>query len=281
MPHCSKCDKSQARFKNDGSLCTTCFNELNVGQVRSRDTDGANDDIIQIPSMDMEGKVQDMTVGEMLGLFQVAIKPLQEKVDTLNITMSNKITSLEKRIDILEKEDTNKSEQIAQLTDTVTNIQRALNTIDSKERSKNIIIWGLTEDAITIDGVTLSNDMAKTKFIFKTIGLSESVTELPFTLHRIGKETGEKRRSLKIILKDNKIREIIMKNAPKLKNLSAPLNKIYINRDTHPVYQKEHQRLRRKCNELKKQRQDPENVKLIKGELTVDGVMIDKNIFLK
>ena len=76
---------------------------------------------------------------------------------------------------------------------------------------------------------------------------------------------------------------MVIKEAPKLKNLPEPWKRIYINRDQHPVYQKEHQRLRKKFNDLKKNPQyqeNPDAVKLTKGSLSINDVVVDKNMFL-
>ena len=88
---------------------------------------------------------------------------------------------------------------------------------------------------------------------------------LSFTAFRIGKQAGEKRRMLKIVLKSYNTREIIMSHAPKLKDAAEPWEKIYINRDTHSVYSKEHQRIRKRFKELKKRSdlQHTDAVKLV------------------
>ena len=36
MPYCSNCGKSQARFKNNGSLCSPCLIEQNSDQIKER-----------------------------------------------------------------------------------------------------------------------------------------------------------------------------------------------------------------------------------------------------
>ena len=84
-------------------------------------------------------------------------------------------------------------------------------------------------------------------------------------------------------MENNEIREVVMKEAPKLKDLPEPLKRIYMNRDIHPVYQKESQRLRKKFNDLKKDpqhQQNPGSVKLVKGILSVNDITVDKNMFL-
>ena len=60
MPHCSSCDKSQARFKDDGTLCTKCFNEHNAEQ------DGTNQNAN--PTIELTKKVSEMSIGELLQL---------------------------------------------------------------------------------------------------------------------------------------------------------------------------------------------------------------------
>ena len=215
-------------------------------------------------------------------LFGCIIKPLEEKIDKISNTFSKKIASLEKRADIFEKSLSIKNERISQLTNTAINMQQALNSIDTQQRAKNVIMTGLTEEDILIDGVMVTGDVNKIKSIFKKIEISDDVIQQDCIFERIGKETGENRRAIKITVRDNKARETIIKNAPKLKSLNVPLSKIYINRDTHPVYRKEHQRLRKKLNELRKRPdlQETGQVKIIKGELIVNDVTIDRNIFL-
>ena len=292
MPQCQICNKTQARFKDDGSLCTKCFNDHNAGQVKSRNNDTPlqqnndnsldNDDsLMDNATIDMEKKVADLTIGELLKLFQLIIKPLEEGINAVNVNLSKKIVSIEKRADILEKEDSIKTERISQLTNTVMNMQQALNSIDKQHRAKNIIITGMTEEDITIDGGLLAGDVDKIKYIYRKIGISEDIINQQYTFERIGKETGEKLRALKIILKDYTTRETIIKNAPRLKDLGVPLNKVYINRDTHPVYRKEYQRLRKKFNDLKNRPDLPDgSVKLVKGELIVNDTIVDRNMFL-
>ena len=74
----------------------------------------------------------------------------------------------------------------------------------------------------------------------------------------------------------------MMKNTPKLKNMSEPLNKVYINRDTHPVYLNERKRLQKKINDLRRHQnmENPENITLQKGLLKINGSIVDRNIFL-
>ena len=169
---------------------------------------------------------------------------------------------------------------MSRIKDTMINMQRALNSVDSKERSRNIIVAGLPEDDITTNNVSYSGEKNKIAFLLEKMGLDTNLVEDPTKMERLGNDTtGSKRRFIKLEFDEKTTRESVIKEAPKLKDLPEPWNKVYFNRDTHPVYQNEHKRLRKKFNELKRQG-NPDSVKLTKGELTVDGVTVDKNIFL-
>ena len=258
MPNCSKCNKTQSRLKNDCNLCSVCFNDANKGQVKRKTSNepiipSSNENptnLLENLKIDPKQKASDITIEQQLNLFQLMLKPIENKIADLSENFENKITSLEKRIELLEKEDQIKDEKITVLTTIVTNMQRALNSIDSKDRQNNLIVSGLTENVMELnDGNLLTDDSEKINYLLNRLGIEKEIHG--FTTLRIGKETIQKRRMLKLIVKDNKSREVIMKNSFKLKDCEEPFSKVFINRDNHPVYQKEHMRLRKKFRELK------------------------------
>ena len=57
------------------------------------------------------------------------------------------------------------------------------------------------------------------------------------------------------------------------------LKKIYLKKDTHPVYVQETGRLRVKMKKLKEIPGNAEKVKIVDGNLEVDGKIVDKNTF--
>ena len=77
-------------------------------------------------------------------------------------------------------------------------------------------------------------------------------------------------------------RDTVLKLAPKLKSLNEPWKRIYVKKDLHPVYVKENQRIRKKKKELIMRYETDEEeheITLIKGELKVDGLIVDRNMF--
>ena len=104
-----------------------------------------------------------------------------------------------------------------------------------------------------------------------------------FEFSRIGNPVNGKTRLLKINVGSKEMRDKICDESKKLKLLPDPWKKIYINKDVHPVYLKENQRIRKAMQELKKvpgYEHQTGRVKLENGKLTVDGRVVDNNLFL-
>ena len=85
------------------------------------------------------------------------------------------------------------------------------------------------------------------------------------------------------IFKNKETRDKAVEKSSKLKDLGEPWKKVYLNRDKHSVYRYENNRLRKKMNDYRKKPEFQENakerVKITKGELKVDGNIIDRNTF--
>ena len=77
------------------------------------------------------------------------------------------------------------------------------------------------------------------------------------------------------------VRDTIMRNARRLKGLSAPWANIYINKDLSPVLVQENKRLREKKKRLSSSDDmKDKDVRIEKGRLKVDDEVIDQSIFI-
>ena len=66
----------------------------------------------------------------------------------------------------------------------------------------------------------------------------------------------------------------------KIKDASPPWKKVFVKKDQHPVYLEENKRLRRKVGELKKKPgYENKEIKIVNGQLMVDSIPIDRNLF--
>lgn len=227
----------------------------------------------------MRTAVSALTAGQMLALIQSQTKTLEIKVDKIETKIDKEITGMKTRIEVLETEVTAQKEKNDVLSGIVVEMQKALNKVDTEEREKNIMVSGMSETDIVLNEVTLSNDNEKLHKLFELIGADFNPTE---TL-RLGTQKPGKNRVIKVVLEDKNTRNDVTKKASKLKDLEEPWKKIYVNRDEHPVYRSENNRLRKKMNDFRKKPEFQENarerVKIVKGELKADGKTIDKNTF--
>ena len=74
----------------------------------------------------------------------------------------------------------------------------------------------------------------------------------------------------------------MLSNSKNMNNCNAPFNKVFINKDLHPVYLSENKRMRKHMAELKKKEgfgHETGRVKIENGELKVDGRTVDRNTF--
>ena len=166
--------------------------------------------------------VAQMNVRDFIGLLQ----PLERKLDTLEYSANSRINGLEKQNEVLLNELNSQKKKSDVLSGIVVDMQRALNDLDAKDRSANIIVSGLSELDINMpDGQILRSDQEKMSFILQSIGIRDEIISKDdlqnCQFNRIGKKVDDRSRMLKINLHDNTIREAIMKNAPTLKTLQV------------------------------------------------------------
>ena len=229
---------------------------------------------------DANTPVSAMTAGQMLALIQSQTKPLENKVETIDQKLDTEIHGLKTRIDVLENEVKEQKEKNETLTHIVVEMQKSLNKIDNNDREKNLMISGLPEENIQVDDELLESDTAKVTKLFSLIEIDGG----PWNVERIGKPpTNGKTRIAKVVFPDREKRDEAAEQSIRLKDLNEPWKKVYLNRDKHAVYRHENNRLRKKMNDLRKKPEFQDNprerVKIIKGELKVDGAVVDRNTF--
>ena len=169
--------------------------------------------------------VAQLSVQELMAVLQ----PLEKKIDNLEHSVNKRIKSIEMRNDVLERELHQQKKKSDVLSGIIVDMQRALNNIDSEERSKNIIVSGISEKHITIPNEpVLKTDQEKMNYVFEKININNiDVNDLRF--ERIGKEVDDRARMLKISFNDKAERETVVTKAPELRNLDEPLKRVFIN----------------------------------------------------
>ena len=227
----------------------------------------------------MDKSVAEITVRELIEIIKKQTDPIDARVTKLNET----VTPLVKQVKILEQDLQHKAEKIDTLTSIIINMQRSLNMIDFEERATNVMVSGLSETDIVIDGtaggddVILSTDEDKVKHILDAIDARIPDADIQ-ECSRIGRPKQDFPRMLKVKVRTKDQRKVITEKASTLKT-KPHLKTIYLKKDTHPVYVQETGRLRVKMKKLKEIPGNAEKVKIVDGNLEVDGKIVDKNTF--
>ena len=181
---------------------------------------------------------------------------------------------------MLENEVKEQREKNETLTQIVVEMQKSLNKIDNNDRVKNLMISGLPEGQVDVQGETVARDDEKVEKMFNLLEIEGG----PWAVERIGAPTTNGRtRIAKVVFPDKEARDKAAEKSVKLKDLGDPWSRIYLNHDKHSVYRHENNRLRKKMNDYRKKQEFQDNpkerVKIVKGELKVDGNVIDRNTF--
>lgn len=130
--------------------------------------------------------------------------------------------------------------------------QKFLEAVDARERSRNIVITGLSEDSDEIG----DDDTAKVKKVIEATGYAEVINPEQWQIRRLGKETTRRNRPIHVMLNNQQQRNHILEKAKNLKNCEGLLARIFIKKDLHPAVRKEMARLREREREEKNK---PEN----------------------
>ena len=222
---------------------------------------------------------------ELYLLISGQINNLGNRISNIEHLLSDRLSIAENKLKLHDEEIAKKNNQIEHLSNTIINMQRSLNSVDSNTRAKNLIFAGIPENPIPLTSgqTVVESDLDKVNLILSSIGLAEVHVADDSCLSRIGKPTDNGRpRMLQMVCSNNETRESVVKAAPKLKEKGGDLMKIFINRDTHPVYQKESARLRQRLSKIKQSERELNNecdAKIIKGKLVWNGDVVDKNLF--
>ena len=278
-------------------ICNECENTNNgntisgLGGAKKKDSvlDGSAgkteeiDPAQAIPEEIVNKSGSELTATDIFTIVTTAIQGTNKKIDDLKDEVQKKIVTLENKVRLLENENEKKDEDINILKHTVINMQKAFNSMDQGERSTKAIIQHLPETDIEgpVEGMTLTNDIDKIHQIcqFMEHNISKEMIN-NLDISRIGKPREGIPRMVKIVFANMADRDAFTKNSSKMKGAPEIWKKVYIKKDQHPVYIAENNRLRKKMSDLRKIPENNDKEVIIKnGKLTINGAIIDQNLF--
>ena len=275
MGVCVKCGSSQPRLKAGGQ-CTKCFNTTHAGSVKARNNPANTATESGAESTDIPSAIP-------------GNKPINElTVDELKIVINDasnvRLNALTNRIKLVEDANKKKDDEIAVLKSTIVAMQRSINLVDHEKRKTNVIVTGLTEENITpLGDASVETDRDKVQALVSVIqNPNETFDTESWRIERIGNPRPGFVRAIKIVTPSSEERDKLLRAAPKVKEQPEPWNKVYLKKDLHPVYSQENARIRKRRKELTDLHQadeTPPTIVIERGELKVNGITVDRNLF--
>jgi hypothetical protein len=214
-----------------------------------------------------------VTVKELNAALAASLNPIYRALSDMKISITEVETQLmekfSSRVEGLE-------EKIKVLEASTLLHQKALDSWDWEKRKKNLIVRGLPEGEMSIDGKDVKDDKSKVIEVLKKVGGN---LEMVDDFFRLGKR--EEGRSRLLIVKFVRSREkfAIKENSKKLKEAGPMWAKVFIFNDEPLPYREEMKRLN---IVFKAEKTNPDNAgKTVifdrkKKEVSVDGVCVDR-----
>ena len=281
MGVCTVCGQSFARLRT-ATHCNNCL-------PRGGNTTVVEADISTVNEIDGQKLVNELNVTELIALINKTIQPVTEGLAAIKSDLEKKCKSFDNKITLLEADSKKKQERIDALESTIVEMQKFINKIDQEDRKANIIVTGLSEEPIDLqpdnssDVNCITTDTDKISALITSITHDEQFNVDTWEISRIGRARDGSNRAVKITTSSMDERDKVLSVASRLK--SQPIwTKVYIKKDLHPVYAKENQRIRKKRYDLSthfSSNNEEKEVKIVKGALLVDGVVVDRNLFFR
>lgn len=155
------------------------------------------------------------------------------------------MTSIKKKVDQL-------SQKLDEAFKIISQQQLFLESLDNRERRRNLVITGLSEE----NDATGSSDLEKVRTVINATGY-QLPNDPAWEIRRLGKQNERKKRPILVVVDDGHQRNEILKNAKNLKSAVGALSTVYVKKDVHPAVRKEMARLRTRQREEKEK---PQNV---------------------
>ena len=270
--YCCKCAKKATKNRtvdNVTKICSACATSDNADAGA-----GAS----AIPVIDDDATLDAVKFSDYKIWMLSQLNPIHEDIKTLKENAAE-LERQKFQIGLLQKRCDKHEETIETLKGVIAQQQRSLRSQDSEIRQKNFIVSGISENDITDSRGTYKNDDEKITALFREMG-----TQLPdgYTIERLGKPSDKYARSIKLNVVSKTNRNEIGKKSTELRNKQVPWDKVYLNYDLHPGDLEENKRLRKKKKTLKSLEENKDKeIKIEKGNLMVDGEIVDSNILFR
>ena len=112
-----------------------------------------------------------INVTQLTDIINACINPVKEEIQEVKNLLTEKVTVLENKVNLLEKENEQLKEGNSVLTGIVVNMQSSLNLMENEARSQNIIISKIPENDMQGDDEVLHDDKTKVRYVMSKLNL--------------------------------------------------------------------------------------------------------------
>ena len=165
--------------------------------------------------------------------------------------LNEKIEAVESTIKSIKAVQMQQETDISHIKEVIANQQRQIESYEEKERKCNLIISNMPENEVTVNNVSIDNDVEKIVALANLILPSDdkiSRADIEETV-RIGRRGG----ILKVRLSDVYCRNKILRSCRSLNSpaVLGSFGRLYVNKDMSYLRRCEEKRLRNECRRLK------------------------------
>ena len=267
---CCECSKKETKTRiidRVTKICSACSSVTSAASVPTT-----------TPAIDDDATLDTIKFSDYKLWMLSQLNPIHEDIKTLKEN-SAKIEKQRLQIELLQRRCDNHEETIDTLKGVIAQQQRSLRAQDSEVRQRNLIVSGISEKDMSDSHGCYKSNNEKVKALFR-----EMTIPLPtgYSLERLGRPSDQYARSIKLNVVSRSNRNEIASKSTELKTKEAPWNKVYLNYDLHPGDLEENKRLRKKKKALQSLEENKDKeIKIEKGNLMVDGNIVDSNILFR
>ena len=206
------------------------------------------------------------------------IRKSEEKIlDRLDDVLQ-KFSILETRMDAIQTEQIRIDMEMVKLKEVVVRQQEQIEKNENEKRQCNVVVSGIPEADIQVDGQHLTNDTKKAVFLSKII--TDSFTEDDIcSCTRLGRQARGQNRLLHIKFSNADVKNEILRNQRKIReiqNITKAFGMLYINKDMSILSRKEDKRLRDEMKSLRSSAAPNDKIYIRGGKLYHNASIVDK-----
>lgn len=165
---------------------------------------------------------------------------LEERLLTITTELSELRRSITSSVSSTNKKLVEMEERIGKQADIIMQQQLFLEKIDRKERETNLVVLGVPDEQIALDGAT--NDDDKLGKVWEVL---QDSTEIR-SHRRLGRQdpASTRARPILVTVATKDARDKVLEKTTRLKDRRGAYEKIYVKKDVHPAVREEWKRLR-------------------------------------